>query len=643
MEGSKEKLALPRDIFVNERSSVLGFRILRRDLQIHAVKFGVKQDPPITDCINRLINNPPTTIRAAREVFSYFASRTTELKALHVATLGEALIVPVPTKTPNHEKPGELPRFSYHPPRLCFLGVGERYADIFDFVDFGHEGNTFLLACGSKHEPSTAELARRLIAEPAGTFSILGDARYLELLRSIADSWKTLKKDKALAKDMKASKCLLAYKEIPSQMNKHETEEEDEESGIKLWQLATAGQIVIIDDTITYNLFREGLLAAPMEDGLEDFYHSLGSAEVASLVEEQIRLGPVARDQSLAAKLQRLLLERTRLFLNDFPTDMIKHNYSWIQKNLTVECVDTISVKKTLRGYNIRRNESRSAIVSSNKPVLYATPGSANIFEVSQALVPVLLSRSKPQYVFMLEMMLESSLPKLRSRGYNVDRILRSKAAEARIVEETRQKQLAEEQQKLKEQENSWRERQAAAAARQAETPQLPGVFPDSLDPSTHNENQLTLADQADGRRRGGLFSGIKKVFDFDRAQRNLTQNQSNLPILENQEETPPPPYTQEQAIQQRPANPSPPEPVTAPHRLQQNLSKAIQTSRSHNSNAINSTPSVNNVKETSTYCDATPGHDIIFIGEIFQRSNLPVQQAREHRRPLSGYQWVCS
>ena len=617
LEGSGEKLAAPKDVFVNERSTVLGFNILRRDLQVHAVKFGVKQEPPIVDCIDRLISSPPTTTRAARELFSYLASRTTELEQQHRALLGEALIIPVPSRMSDTDKSGGSQRFSYHPPRMCFLGVGERYADIFDFVDFGQEANTFLLACGSKHEPSTAELARRLISEPAGIFSILGDARYLELLRSIADSWKTLKKDKTLAKDMKGSKCLLAYKEIPSKAVKQENDDEEEDSGIKLWQLATASQIVIIDDTITYNLFKEALLAAPMEDGLEDFYHSLGSAEVASLVEEQHRLGPTTQDQSQAAKLQRLLLERSRLFLNDFPADMIKHNNTWVQKNLIIECVQAISVKKTLRGYNTRRNESRSAIVSSNKPILYITPGGADIFEVSQALVPVLLNRSKPQYVFMLEMMLESSLPKLRSRGYNIDRILRSKAAEARIAEETRQKQLAEEQQKLKEQENAWKARQAAAAARQAEQPQLPGVFPDSPDRKSPNESHLVHADPADERRRGGIFSGIRKVFDFDRAERNLTQNQTNPPIRESERETPPPPYTQEQAVQQRPTNPNQPEPVTAPHHLQQNLIKAIQSSHGHNSNAIHSTPTVNNVKETSTYCDAKPGHDIRYSGEI--------------------------
>ena len=618
IQGSEEKLAGPTEVFVNERSSIFGFSILRRDLQIHAPKFGVKQEPPILECVDRLINSPPTSSRNARDLFSYLASRTTELKPQQIARLSEALIVPVPTKAVNYEKAAPQ-RFSYCPPRMCFLGVGERYAEIFDFVDFGQEANTFLLACGSKHEPSTAELAKRLISEPAGIFSILGDARYLELLRSIADSWRTLKKDKALARDLKASRCLLAYKEIPSTDARNENEEEDEaDSGIKLWQLATANQIVIIDDTITYNLFREALLAAPMEDTLEDFYHSLGSAEVGTLVEEQHHLGSLTRDQNQALKLQRLIFERTRLFLNDFPADLIKHNYIWVQKNLTVECVQSISVTRTLRGYNIRRTGSRSAIFANHKSILYITPGGIDIFEVSQALVPLLLNRSKPQYVFVLEMLLESSLQKLRSRGYNIDRILRSKAAEARIAEETRKQQVAEEQQRLREQEMAWRERQAAAAAREAEQPQLPGVFPDSPGHTLQSEKNLAPTGPVDERRPKGLFSGLSKMFELDRSKQTPTQSQQHLPIRENGESDgpPPPPYTQEQAPPTRTIGPPQPESVTAPHHLQQNLVNAIQSSRGHNSNAINSTPTVTDVKETATYCDAKPGHDIKSIGE---------------------------
>lgn len=407
IQGSKIRLATPSNCFSNDRAAIMGFDILRRDLHVHALKFGVKPDPPIAACISKLIQAPPQTQRNAREVFAYFASRISEVNDQHAETLGGALIIPVASKTSNlfsrSEKSSEA--LVHAPPRICFLGDGEKYADIFDYVDFGHEANNFLLRIGSKHEPSTTELTRLLVREPARIFSVLGDARYLELLRSVAASWRTLRKDRNLVKDMKNAKCLLAYREISSKPNNSDYKD-DEEGGIKSWELASASQIVIIDDIITYNMFKSNLLAAPMEETLEAFYQSLGAHEVSSLLEEYQSIGMVAKDQNVALKLSALLQERTRLFLHDYPADAVKHNAKWIEQNLKVKCVQSISLKKSLQGYNLSRKESRSAVVNNDKPILYITAGGYDMLEVSQALVPVLLQRSKPQSIFMLEVRL---------------------------------------------------------------------------------------------------------------------------------------------------------------------------------------------------------------------------------------------
>lgn len=572
IQGSEQRLATPKTVFVNEAAAILSFDILRRDLQIHAVKFGVAQDPPVEDCISRLINNPPQSHRNAREVFTYLAGRISDLKSQHIETLSRALIVPITSKSTDHEASSPKSKSSVHiAPQMCFLGDGDKYADIFDYVDFGL-GNRFLLAIGSKHEPSTVELARLLIREPARIFSILGDSRYLELLRNIADSWRNLRKDKSLAKEMKNSRCLLAYKEIMVAPTKNDVEE-DEDSGIKSWELATASQIVVVDDIVTYNLFKDTLRAAPMEEALEDFYHSLGAAEVSTLLEERQSIGSIAQDQTSALKLQHLLQERTRVFLHGYPPDSIKHNYSWVQKNLTVACVQSISLKKSLRGYNLRRNEKRSAVTHNDKPILYIAASGYDMYEVSQALVPVLLQRSKPESMIMLEMILESSLSKLRSRGYNVDRILRAKATEARIAEATRKQQLAEEQLQIKERETAWKESQAASAARTSEQNQMPGLFPDSPD-RTRPDTMRDLPAIEDGQplqRPRGLFSGIGKQFGFDNVKRALSHtSRGSDRAIELPQGDAPPPYSEENSKQQSVTNIPPPEAVTAPHQLQQ-------------------------------------------------------------------------
>ena len=75
IEGSEKKMATPNDCYSNERAAIMGFDILRHDLHVHALKFGVKSDPPMAECVSRLIRNTPQSKRNARDVFAYFASR----------------------------------------------------------------------------------------------------------------------------------------------------------------------------------------------------------------------------------------------------------------------------------------------------------------------------------------------------------------------------------------------------------------------------------------------------------------------------------------------------------------------------------------------------------------------------------------
>ncbi|KAL6719649.1 hypothetical protein ACLMJK_001570 [Lecanora helva] len=616
LDDSEKKVATPNNCFSNERASILDFDILRRDLRPHASKFGVRSDPPMSECIKRLINAPPETKRKAREVFAYFASRMSDINDQHAESLSSALIVPVvKSGGPAITKPEKSERMSYVPPRICFLGDGEKYADIFDYVNFGHDANTFLLRVGSKHEPTTTELTKLLIREPARIFAVLGDTRYLELLRTIGASWRTLKKDKAIVKDIKTAKCLLAYREISTKSGK-DLDEDEEESGIKYPELANASQVVIVDDIITYNMFKSKLLAAPMEETLEEFYYSLGALEISSLLEETQIIGMVSRDETLALKLQSLIQERSRLFLHDHPRDTIKHDAKWVEQNLKVKCVRSISLTKSLRGYGLSRNEIRSAVINPEKAILYVTADGYDMLEISQALVPVLLQRSKPQYIFMLEMILESSLPKLRSRGYNVARLLNQKEAERRVAEEARQQQLEQEQREMREREATWKETQAQNAAK---ANSMPGVFPDSPAAKARQNTPQTpaIAQEPVVPKPRGFLDGIGRRFGFDKqpsSQIAPPQGNDNIPKSQAEEDTPPPPYQQE-AQKPQPNIPQP-EAVTAPHHLHRNLISAIQASRPHNSKTLDTTPEVNAVKETATYCDARPGHNISYIGE---------------------------
>ena len=586
IQGSEKRLQIPRQCFINERNTLLGFDILRRDLHPHAAKFGVQINPSISECVDRLIKNPPSSHRSAREIFAYFASRLTELDNDNVTRIGEAAIVPL-KKTTNIEKPELSKNVRHVAPTMSFLGTVDKVAEIFDYIDFSQYANVFLLKCGSKHEPSTSELAAKVIREPARVFTALEHTRYLELLRNLADAWSTLKKNKSLAKEMKTASFLLGYREIASKtmqrssavLGDHQVDDlslnsmldEDDDTVVRVPELASADKITVINDMITYGQFRDHLLAAPMEEVLEEFYVNLGSFELGDIVEQQHDIGQPLKDQSRVTGLHKLIVERTRLYLHDQNSETISHDAKWIEKNLSIKFVRSISLLKSLRGTRLRRSQAKSATVSYNRQegfVLSVTAG-FDFFEVAQGLIGLLLKKPKTQQSMMLEMLLETDLHKLKTKGYNIERILRQKANEARMAEENRRKLLEQEQQELKQREAAWKESEAQKA-REHNRALMPGDFPSS--PQTKypaQVNQPTPQVAEPNQQPRGFFAKIGRSLGID-DRKGLPQDKFVDRSLTNTPNDAPPPYSQQDVVK-RPQTPRPqPETVTASHRLQQ-------------------------------------------------------------------------
>lgn len=626
LEGEDSKISvLPTQCYTHGSSNIMGFRILRKDLHPHAGRLGVEAHPPILDCVDRLVQSPPENHRSATAVFNYFATRLNDLTGRPLEILSQASFIPVPATARTSTSKGSI---RHLPPRLCFLGASndDRYAEIFDYADFGSSANSFLLRCGSKHEPSTQELAQLVVREPARVFTVFDSPdRYLDLLRTLAASWPSLKKDKALVKDMKKARFLLGYKEFAAQ-NYHRARQsrlgstmdgvlEEDDTAIRTYELAAADEVVIVDDVISYNLFKGNFLAAPMEEDLENFYLSLGSVFLANMVDQKFQIGQPVEDQRDASKLEKLIQERIKLFVHEIPADHIQHNAAWIEKNLSIVVVKSLAIKKSLRTQKISHTEAKTAIQAKDQQVglsffsghaLFVIPGTRDLYDVSQAVSALLLTRPKPRHALTLMVLLETDLYKLRLRGYNVERILQKKAADKKIAEEKRREQLQIEQQSIDE--------QATRDASQlqigngiSDHPMMPGLFPDSPDhrgSGSHSNGHD--ANTSGDKKRSGFFNAITRALGGDDGRR-LTQ-------LGEGGSLPPPPYSTSDPDQAMTT--TPPQPVTAPHQLQQNLINAIKSSRAYNSQSVISRPEVNNVSETQTFCDAKPAQDITFYSQ---------------------------
>jgi hypothetical protein len=650
LEGDPKKLVPPSGCFTNEAAAVLGFNILKKQLHGDAPKLGVARDPPILDCVKRLIENVPSTHREAIPVFEYFASRLIALSSPVVKMLGDAQIVPVMRRTRassilspgiSDNKKGPVVHLS---PRHCYLGSSTMYGDIFDFVDFGQPANHFLQACGAKNEPTKLEIAQLAAGEPARLLSVLRSPdKYLNLLRFLAEDMPTIKRDKDLWRKMKTAPFLLAFKEITNPSKGKAVEQEEEEEAVRTYQLAAPSDIVILDDYISYRLFKDHLMCAPEEDTLESFYQALGSPTLSDTVQEDLKIGPHNEKQDGAVWLRKHVLERSKLFIHEYSRytrDAIKHDAKWLEKNLTVEVVRSVALRRSLRISGQSHTEKRSAASSQTKAgwVLYVASESSrpDMYQVGQAICQLILNRPSQQAYFFFEPFLKLELLDLRARGYNVDRILRAKAAEARVAEEERRRALDAEQARIREREQEFvRQNQAAAATSAAVAtreqnrtppPRMPGGFNSPDD----NDTPPSLPQPSQSKRGRGLFSNLSKRFGFDPSDeadeklRNFIDSTphpspASLPPAEASSSGPKPGRNEQDGK------------VTNPAVVQQNLLNAIKSTRAYDSSLLYSPPTTRQVKEQATYCDDTAGKDLTLVADASNGMRLFVSSTVPH------------
>lgn len=613
VEGSSD-LVTPSECFTNPNASILGFKILRRDLQDHATKFRVVRDPPLAECVSRLLARPPTDQQAAVALFSYFSSRSSELGENYLVQLRNARIVPIFRTAAGKTRASA----TYISPSHTYLGSSERYGAIFDFVDFGQNANAFLFRCGAKHEPSEVEVALLACTEPARLLTAMGgDERYIDLLKSLAEKSTILQRDRELWKKMKTAPFLLSYHEAATPNSKL-IDIYDDEAPMRQCILKPASDIVVIDDVISQGLFKEHLYTAPEDETLELFYQQLGVRTLSSIVQEHIRFGGRVLGSKKSESLRKHILERSKIFLHEWSNsrrDAVKHDTKWLEKNLTIQMVQSISLTRTLRGHRKSHTEDRSAAgdTENGKWSLYIVDnGNINMYHVSMAVCQALLNRPNQQAYFFFEPFLTLDLYGLRARGYNVDRILRVKAAQAKIAEEARLKALEEERKRIAEQEQEWaaqeqiHEPRAAEAARQvATTPEtkttMPGSWSSPDDPPV---------DPNPFKKGKGLFSSLTRRLGLDNDEHSEAKQQMDKFLGNQPAMTPQPAPSGGQTM----STGNDEGRVTNPAMVQQNLLNAIGSTRAHGSNSVFSEPRVNEVKEQATYCDKMPAHNIILV-----------------------------
>ncbi|KAF3922662.1 hypothetical protein ABW21_db0202478 [Orbilia brochopaga] len=620
------RLATPATCYTNPRASVLGVSILRQDLRDHAAKFGVKSDPPMDFAVNKLIQQPPIVIADAKTTFSYFATRLLEINQTHIERLGKSTIVPL-------IKNGHVRLTN---PRNCFLGgESSQFTDVFDFVDFGADANPFLMKCGSKLEPTISEIAYMLTRDAERLLaSCESDVKYLNILRRVAEAYPELKQDRLLLKAMKQSRFLLATIEKVEKEGEGDLIDLEEEKNFKEYQLASADEIVIVDDFIIFNIFKGDILACPQEEALESFYTGLGSSFVSKQVALEWTIGRILQDPSKSKKLRELCLERCRLFFHNNHS-LVKHDIKWLEANLEVWIVGSIRLRRTLqsqRGTRSHVEKTTAAIVNSkdkNNAILHVTQD-YTVFDVAAQLMKLILVKPKPHSSLLLESLLSTDLYTLKSRGYNVDRILRlKKEHEMRVAEEQKQRMLDAQKKAAEEAEKNafhavttngekpppYADENQLGTGMAATPPRhrMPGAFDSPEDlarPPPPPPSDLTR--QLDGQRRSGIFGRLRSGLGFDRDDGTKSTGPQELlgGLLGRPGSTGPLPTTnwQDHTGEVK---------ATSPELLNQTLKNAIGALKPYGSSSHFSPPSTNEVMEQNSYCDSRPPTDLVKVCQL--------------------------
>ncbi|KAL8922570.1 MAG: hypothetical protein Q9208_005073 [Pyrenodesmia sp. 3 TL-2023] len=643
VHGFEDKLAAPSDCFTNEAVGFFGFDLLKKHLHQYAAQLGVRSDPPVERCIRRLLRKPPQSKRHARDIFTYMTSRLGVLTNEHIDILAAAKIVPVvgsgsrdsgvsTAEAATSDVNGASMnggRLRYTTPRMCFLGDGGDFRNIFDFVDFGPEANMFLMRCGSKQEPSPVEMAHLLTRRPAKFLDELKVTKYMDVLVMIAKAWDTLKQDKLLVEAMKQAPFLLGSKEAAPDGNPNNQDDEDE--GVaKTWQLAKASEIIIIGDhIINYQLFKSSVLAAPQQDEtLEDLYIHLGAPSLGSLIEERQKFGEFTSDQSSAQKLQTIIHERARLYLHQTPKEAIRHDAKWVEKSVSVQAVKSIVVRTSLKGQDIKHTQSRTATLhkEGSRWVIYVT-SNYEIWDVSQALASLLLLRSKPGDAMMLESILRSDLRSLQRKGLNIDKILRQKERDAKVAQEMHEQQLEQERRARMEQESVEEEEvEKQQDGDTTVTTNMPGDFPGSS-PAKGPEEE-------DSRQSQGFLTDTLRKWGINVGRKPWTNGENDVdgnraaPSKEDLKDLGLDPDADvdggepQEGPQETPSAPKKPLQPMTPEQVASQVQQAIQSSRPHTSTSLRSQSSVHKVEERHETCDARPGMKMLYGGHI---SNMPL------------------
>ncbi|KAK7035286.1 hypothetical protein VNI00_012053 [Paramarasmius palmivorus] len=581
-------LCTPNEVYVNSKWAAFGLPILRSDKRDIASKLRLKDHPPASALVNILTSCPPKDEVQAKEWFQILAGHVAEFSGGQLQRLSQTPMIPVG----NQEKGG----IQYRCPVQCYFGKDARaafHSKLFLFIDFGQVANGFLTACGVKPQPTTDEVAQMLLADPRNFYELAGGSEnFLIELKAIAANNRLLSSGTIMR--MKRAPVLLAYqrKQLAGKGALEDEERELHPVGLK-----RADQVIVADDTNSFQLFGDALCIAPQDTLLEDFYILLGSRRLSLLVTEDAkRSEPEIKNSKQATEIRHLILERLPLFLHEHTHAKTRHPFSWLKiaGNFVVKAYGKVSMTKSLHFNDLRLTKTHDAsavaqVRSGCLEIWIAGHTQPDMYEVAMSFNRFFFHSPTANDTLLFMTLLSSDLRSLKRRGYNgmiFDRILRDQKAQQAAIKE--------------EQDRVAQERATQEKARQETLLKTPLIPPPPPYEKDSTGNVPPPPPESSTARHSGSIMG------------NLRQKLSNIatansgPMMPGGLPSPPPPIPDKTrpAISQK----NPTQGATPLQNIAANIDTAIRGCRAESGNLLKNREQMQQVKETLNegYCDVS-------------------------------------
>lgn len=479
----------PSRCFTDKTVALFGFPVVDSALENHVWKLGIVKHPDASELVNVLVSRPPQDIATANKMFSFMSGILPKISGADRKRLRETKFVPVEVPRKRFDEKGSVVEFKaivHEFPNMVYFSAAlpvsssvngrgdlshEIYSQFFHYVDFAAGARPFLDFVGVRDEPTITEIARMLVADPNRMYVLAKSSqRYMELLLRIASRWNdAISKDYALVSRMRKAKFLLgaiyergeesgsvnnlstaasALKSSAASLlgNTSSFDDTDSDRDILRYKLASVDEIVIADNVVFSNLFRNDLLMAPQIRELERLYHELGCRYLSQVVEVKRSLGRAVPDYDVEP-LRRHIVERSSLFL-DSNRETFQRRSRGVKAarqflaTLEIAPLTQITTEHRIKfsGLSVRgampiRQHVTACIGSttngSGRPVLCIVPPEPDWFDVSQSLVGALLEQgASPDSAIVLESLLVSDLRSLQRKGYNVNAIIKRREEE---------------------------------------------------------------------------------------------------------------------------------------------------------------------------------------------------------------------